>query len=77
MPDPVGYAEAISLFEKNLELVGKDNDQVLRNLSAGLYHLTVQIQTDMMALKENVGVGFHLGNTPEIEGDVAAAERGP
>jgi hypothetical protein len=72
MSDLVGYAEAISLFEKNLELVGKDNDQVLRNLSAGLYHLTVQIQMDMMTLKEKAGVGFHLGNTAE-EGEAATA----
>ena len=71
MPDLAGYAEAIRLFENNLELVGKDNDQVLRNLSAGLYHLTVRIQADMMTLKENVGAGFHLGNTPETEGDAA------
>lgn len=73
MPDLAGYAEAIRLFENNLELVGKDNDQVLRNLSAGLYHLTVRIQADMMTLKENVGAGFHLGNTPEAEGDAASA----
>jgi hypothetical protein len=73
MPDPDGYAEAIRLFENNLELVGKDNDQVLRNLSAGLYHLTVRIQADMMMLKENAGAEFHLGNSPETEGDAATA----
>lgn len=72
MPDPDGYAEAIRLFENSLELVGKDSDQVLRNLSAGLYHLTVRIQADVMTLKEKVGAEFHLGNTPETEGDAAA-----
>ena len=69
MPDPNGYAEAIGLFAKNLELVGEGTDPVLRNLNAGLYYLSLQIQADMMALKEHVGVGFHLGNTPETEGD--------
>jgi hypothetical protein len=70
MPDPTGYTEAIRLFENNLKLVGNDNDQALRNLSAGLYHLTVQLQADMTTLKEKAGVEFHLGNTPE-EGDEA------
>jgi hypothetical protein len=65
MPDPDGYAEAISLFEKNLERVGGDSGETLRNLSAGLYHLSIQIQADMTALKEHVGVEFRLGNTPE------------
>jgi hypothetical protein len=65
MPDPDGYTEAISLFEKNLALVGEHDAPVLRNLSAGLYHLAIQLQADMTALKERVGAEFHLGNPPE------------
>ena len=65
MPDPDGYTTALELFAKNLELEDIEDDPVLRNISAGLYHLAAQLQADMTAVKERVGVEFRLANRTE------------